>query len=93
MLLIVCRYIVILCVKFLDMKHSTPPEIAIGQVIRRERVARNMSQEELAFDSNLHRTYIGSVERGERNISLRNILAIACALRITGTYLLAEAKL
>lgn len=75
------------------MKQTFAPELALGQIIRRERLARNMSQEELAFDSNLHRTYIGSVERGERNISLRNIVAIAHALRLTAAYLLTEAKL
>jgi transcriptional regulator with XRE-family HTH domain len=75
------------------MKQNFSPEIALGQIIRRERLAKNMSQEELAFESNLHRTYIGSVERGERNISLRNIISIARALRLPAAYLLAEAKL
>lgn len=46
-----------------------------------------ISQEELAFRSNLHRTYISAVERGKRSISLENIQKIADALEID-TYLL-----
>lgn len=75
------------------MKSESSPEAALGDIIRRERTARTMSQEQLAFDCNLHRTYIGSVERGERNISLRNIVTIAKALDVTASYLLSEARL
>ena len=44
---------------------------------------RGLSQEELAFSCNLDRTYIGSVERGERNISLVNIHIVAAALKVS----------
>ena len=53
-----------------------------GQRVRRERKLRGLSQEDLAFEAELHRTYIGSVERGERNISLINIHRIAKALKV-----------
>lgn len=47
--------------------------IAFGKRIRELRTARNLSQEKLAELTGFHRTYIGMVERGERNISLSNI--------------------
>jgi transcriptional regulator with XRE-family HTH domain len=53
-----------------------------GKTIRLIRESRNMTQEKLADLCGLHRTYIGSVERGERNVSLENIQKIANALQI-----------
>lgn len=46
------------------------------------RLQKGLTQEELAFRAGLHRTYIGAVERAERNISLKNIARIAQALDI-----------
>jgi len=57
--------------------------------IRSLRASKGISQEDLAGDCGLHRTYIGSVERGERNISLDNIERIAVALGVTVPQLLA----
>jgi transcriptional regulator with XRE-family HTH domain len=59
----------------------------LGHKIRELRIAIELSQEELADASGLHRTYIGSVERGERNISLQNIVAIARALSVSPSIL------
>lgn len=53
-----------------------------GRRIRQLRQARGWSQEELAFQVKLDRTYIGGVERGERNISLQNICRLARAFGI-----------
>ena len=46
------------------------------------RVKKNLSQEELADMAGLHRTYVGSVERGERNISIDNMERLASALNV-----------
>lgn len=53
-----------------------------GLRIRRVRQEAGLSQEELAHRAGLHRTYIGSVERGERNIGLLNITALATVLQV-----------
>ena len=53
-----------------------------GDEVRRLRKAKKWSQEELARNAGLHRTYIGSIERSERNVSLLNIERIARALNI-----------
>lgn len=53
-----------------------------GEKIRQIRKQQKMSQNELAEKSGLHRTYIGSVERGERNITLINADKIALALSV-----------
>ena len=58
-------------------------EKQFGEKLRKLRLAMNLSQEELAFKTGVHRTYLGSIERGERNLSLKNIAAIAKALNIT----------
>jgi len=54
-----------------------------GDRVRELRLERRLSQEELAFKSAIHRTYLGGIERGERNPCLRNIEAIAGALGIS----------
>ncbi len=55
----------------------------LGDRIRKLRLEKRLSQENLAFESNMHRTYLSSIERGERNPSLKNIEAIANALGLT----------
>lgn len=59
-----------------------------GKEVRRLRTKRGISQEELADICGLHRTYIGSVERGERNLSLLNIVKISRALGVTASVLI-----
>ena len=55
----------------------------IGKRIKDLRMIKGWSQEQLSFESQLHRTYIGSVERGERNITLVNLKRITDALQIS----------
>lgn len=55
----------------------------LGDRIRARRVARGMTQAQLAESCALHRTFIGSVERGERNISVLNLKTMARALRVS----------
>jgi transcriptional regulator with XRE-family HTH domain len=50
--------------------------------LKKYRKRMNLSQEELAFKCNLHRTYIGMVERAEKNITLLNVDVIANTLNI-----------
>ena len=53
-----------------------------GEKIRKIRMERELSQEKLAFLSGLHRTYVGAIERGERNVSFKNIEKIAKTLKV-----------
>ena len=64
------------------MDAATRIQQAFGRAVRRRREALGISQEELADRADLHRTYIGDVERGERNISLVNIVKLAKALGV-----------
>ena len=59
-----------------------------GKRVREIRKAQGLSQEELAERANLHNTYIGGVERGERNLSLKSIEKIADALKISANIFL-----
>jgi len=56
--------------------------------VRKVRLSKGLSQERLAEIAGLHRTYVGSVERGERNISIDNIEALAKALDVPAAELI-----
>ncbi len=77
------------------MKRETSVDIKklFGFSVLRHRNKLGISQEELAARSGLHRTYIGDIERGKRNVSLENILRLATALETTPSDLLSEIKL
>lgn len=64
---------------------NSPAEDALltefGQRVRRRRHELGLSQEDLAEQAGMHRTYVGSIERGERNVALVNIIRLCDALR------------
>ena len=57
--------------------------VKFGQKVREERIKLDLSQEELGSRAKVHRTYIGMIERAEKNITLENIEKIAKALKIS----------
>lgn len=57
--------------------------IKFGERVRELRKSKGLSQEELSFKADLHRTYIGMIERGEKNITLVNIEKIANSLEVS----------
>jgi len=57
--------------------------IRFGSNVRKHRISKSISQEELAHKADLHRTYIGMIERAEKNITLLNIEKISRALDIS----------
>ncbi len=59
---------------------DSPLRGTLAKNLRQLRTARKISQEALADEAGLHRTYIGSIERGERNVSVDNIEKLARAL-------------
>jgi transcriptional regulator with XRE-family HTH domain len=62
----------------------------VGNNIKKYRKNLNMSQEDLADKADLHRTYIGGIERGERNITLDSLQVIATALNVAPVELIVE---
>jgi len=64
------------------------PKTIFGNNVRKLRLALGLSQEELAEKANLHRNYIGGIERGERNLGLINLVELARALSVKPAKLL-----
>lgn len=94
-LLIVCR------LKVVNRQDSRVPtksaknlraRRALGTAIKRLRGQKGLSQEALASACGLHRTYVGGIERGERNVSIDNIERISIALGCTVAELLTEER-
>lgn len=56
--------------------------IKFGKKVREERIKLDLSQEELASRAGVHRTYIGMIERAEKNITLENIQKVCKALNL-----------
>ena len=73
--------------------HRDPLLIAFGDVIRQARVKQGISQEQLALLTGLDRSYMGGVERGDSNVTLLKMHAIAGALGFSLAELIRKAKL
>lgn len=74
------------------MKKTQNILITFGEKVQLERKKRKWTQETLAEKANLHRTYIGMIERAEKNVSLKNIAKIAEALSLSLHELFKEEK-
>jgi DNA-binding XRE family transcriptional regulator len=70
--------------------HKGPLRDILGKNMRRLRAARGLSQEALAHEAGMNRTYLSAVERSERNVSIDNIARIAKALRTEAWKLLRD---
>ncbi len=75
-----------------DMSTHDKLIVALGEVLQERRNKLNLSQNELAHTSDFHRSYISDVERGYRNISLKNLSKLASALQIPISNLLSLAE-
>jgi len=74
------------------MKRKAQVLTAFGKTIKKFRLAAGLSQEDLAERADLHRTYIGDVERGERNVSLINMVKLSKAANVKLSQVLKEAE-
>ena len=70
------------------MKNKPSARHIFAENLRKARLAKDLSQEDLGELANIHRTYVGSVERAERNISIDNIERLAMALDVSPAWLL-----
>lgn len=70
-----------------------PALVRIGEAIRRTRKERGLSQELLAVDAGVDRSYMGGIERGEHNLTVMSLLRIAKALDCKATAILSESGL
>lgn len=75
------------------MENAPEIEKTLGEAVRTCRLANGWSQEELSFECGLHRTYIGAVERGEKNLTVKNLVRLAIALGVSASALLSSAGL
>ena len=67
--------------------------IALGSAVRQSRAEMGLSQEALAVDANMDRSYVGGIERGEHNITVMNVVKLADALNTKPSLLFEKAGL
>jgi transcriptional regulator with XRE-family HTH domain len=74
------------------MKNKSSARRIFAENLRKARLAKGLSQEDLAELASLHRTYVGSVERAERNVSIDNMERMSAAVGVSLPLLLQESK-
>jgi transcriptional regulator with XRE-family HTH domain len=74
------------------MKTKSSARRIFAENLRKARLAKKLSQEALAELASIHRTYVGSVERGERNVSIDNMERLSAAVGVSLPELLKEGK-
>ncbi len=77
----------------LSRHRQDPLLISVGETIRRIRLSKNISQEELALLAEVDRSYVGQIERGDSNVAMLTLARLAHALDISLSKLLKEAGL
>ena len=73
------------------MAQRSSAHAALGRAVRRLRIERGLSQEDLAHLSRMDRTWVGGIERGEKNPSYEKLVDLATALEVRISELIAEA--
>ena len=73
------------------MAQRSSAHAALGRAVRRLRIERGLSQEDLAHLSRMDRTWVGGIERGEKNPSYEKLMDLASALDVRISELIAEA--
>lgn len=76
----------------LRWEDALDPEAAFGQVLRERRLARSLSQEELALEAGLQRNYISLLERGLNSATLKTLFKIAPVLGVTVSCLMEQVE-
>lgn len=74
-------------------KKSITPAVELGAAIRSRRLAAGLSQEDLGFEADTHRTYIGAIERGEKAITVEKLVVLAVALDCSASQILKDCGL
>lgn len=77
----------------LSRNRQDPILVALGSAIRRIRISKEISQENLAHEAEVDRSYVGRIERGDNNAAVLTLSKIANALDTTIENLMHEAKL
>jgi transcriptional regulator with XRE-family HTH domain len=72
---------------------NSPALVALGEAIRHYRSEAGLSQEALALEAEIDRSYLGGIERGEHNVAVMNLVKLASALGVTVSKLVQQARL